>query len=253
MPNRALFMERDVRGCNEEELLSVSLAHGVTRQSDGGDRRDTSSQDKTNYRLVEPGDLVYNKMRMWQGAVGVSRYHGIVSPAYVVLKPRLALNPTYYYYLYKTRDYMDEFNRFSYGLCDDMNSLRYADFRQIYSLYPPPDEQNSIVAFLDRIVAKVDVLQATMELGEPWKSEAYYLENLKAMQTLLQGGYLETMTHLSKCDTKVIDAASIPSPSKNSAVEITDGLVRLFSEFRESLIYGVVMGNIKTCQDMLNG
>lgn len=247
LPNRTLFRERTIRGNTNEELLSVSLIHGVTRQVDNTDRKDTSSADKSNYKLVMPGDLVYNKMRMWQGAVGASKYRGIVSPAYVVLEPRIDLNPSYFFYLYKTRFYINEFNRYSYGLCDDMNSLRYNDFRQIYSIYPPVDEQNRIVCFLDREIGKIDAILAILTQVHSWKSEDYCFEIMRAVATLFQDDYEKAMAKICEMEvghTEVSTNCGVDRKPNNNLLGVAEELKKLFFEFRESLIHHAVMGNL---------
>src|SRR4051812_11543538 len=87
LPNRAVFVEVKERNYPEEQMLSVTIKQGVIRQRAllaDSSKKDSSNQDKSAYKLVRPGDIAYNKMRAWQGAVGVSDYRGIVSPAYVV-------------------------------------------------------------------------------------------------------------------------------------------------------------------------
>lgn len=95
-------------------------------------------------------------MRMWQGAVGVSNFRGIVSPAYIVLKPRIEINPKYYHYLLRTPYYVGESYRFSYGICDDQLSLRYEDFKRMKNIMPPKYEQDQIVKYLDYKLAKIN-------------------------------------------------------------------------------------------------
>ncbi len=87
LPNIAIFQERIERGHNNEQLLSVTIGKGVIRQSDVDIKKDSSNEDKSKYKLIKVGDIAYNKMRMWQGALGYSYYQGISSPAYVILKP----------------------------------------------------------------------------------------------------------------------------------------------------------------------
>lgn len=82
----SIFKERNQRNKNGM-LLSVSISKGVYPFSEN-DRKDNSSNDKSNYKEVKINDLAYNSMRMWQGAVGVSKYNGIVSPAYTVITPK---------------------------------------------------------------------------------------------------------------------------------------------------------------------
>ena len=89
LPNRAIFEERNTKNTTNEALLSVTIRQGVIKQKElleNSSKKDSSNMDKSMYKLVLEGDLSYNKMRMWQGAVGVSKYRGIVSPAYIVLK-----------------------------------------------------------------------------------------------------------------------------------------------------------------------
>lgn len=150
LPNIAIFQERIERGFIDEELLSVTIKRGIIRQSDIEIKKDGSNEDKTKYKLIIPDDIAYNKMRMWQGAVGNSAYRGICSPAYVVLKPKAEINPKYFHYMFRANFYTNYSRRFSYGIVDDQLSLRYVDFKRMYSIVPPLSNQNAIVAYLDR-------------------------------------------------------------------------------------------------------
>ncbi|MDP3851106.1 MAG: restriction endonuclease subunit S [Luteolibacter sp.] len=158
--NLGVFDER--KECNqpEEELLSVTVSRGIIRQSEITAKKDSSNDDKSKYKVVRVGDLAYNKMRAWQGALGISAFNGIVSPAYVVLTPRNQKLSKYFHYLYRTPQFITEANRLSYGLCDDMNSLRYEHFKTSYTPLPPDDEIDRIVAFLDQKTAEIDALIA---------------------------------------------------------------------------------------------
>ena len=88
-------------------------------------------------------------MRAWQGAIGVSESRGIVSPAYVVERPRNGVKPFYCHYLFRTPAFAKECERWSYGIASDMWSLRPEHFRLIYACLPPRDEQVAIVNYLD--------------------------------------------------------------------------------------------------------
>lgn len=144
--NRGIFKEYNVRGMDQLQLLSVSQRDGVVLQTEITTKKDTSNDNKANYKHVKGGDIVYNKMRMWQGAVGVSKYEGIVSPAYVILRAiRNDVDPEYFHYQYRTKFYIKQSGIYSYGLCDDMNSLRYEDFKNMKSILPPIDDQKDIV------------------------------------------------------------------------------------------------------------
>ncbi|MCX6152779.1 MAG: hypothetical protein NT007_01330 [Candidatus Kapabacteria bacterium] len=156
LPNKALFIERKEKNNNDYELLSVTQDRGIIKQSEITDKKDISNDDKSNYKLVLKNDLAYNKMRMWQGAVGHSKYNGLVSPAYVVLKPKENVFSRYFYYLFKSNKYLIQTNKFSYGLCDDMNSLRYEDFRNMLTPVPPLKEQEILTNIIELKINDID-------------------------------------------------------------------------------------------------
>jgi len=150
LPNIAIFQERIERGHDTEELLSVTIGKGVIKQIDVDIKKDSSNEDKSKYKLIKVGDIAYNKMRMWQGALGYSNFQGISSPAYVILKPKIKINPRYFHYMFRTTFYTNYSKRFSYGIVDDQLSLRYTDFKRMYSIIPPIETQNAIVEYLDK-------------------------------------------------------------------------------------------------------
>jgi type I restriction enzyme S subunit len=149
---RALAREVAVSGVPDEQMLSVSIKHGVTPQSvvlAQSGKRDSSNVDRSSYKLVEPGDVAYNKMRAWQGAAGLSAFRGIVSPAYVVLRPDLSTcDPVYLHHLLRLPGYAAEAARWSYGISSDQWSLRPEHFRLIPVAIPPIKEQRAIVTYI---------------------------------------------------------------------------------------------------------
>lgn len=165
LPGRDAFREIVDRTHPREQMLSVTIRQGVVRQADLLEEtagKDSSNVEKSAYKLVLPGDLAYNKMRAWQGAIGVSRHRGIVSPAYVVVRPR-RLNPTYAHYLLRIPAFASEAERWSYGITSDQWSLRAEDFRRIYFCVPSLPEQVQIVRFLDHFDSRIQRLIAGKE------------------------------------------------------------------------------------------
>lgn len=158
LPNRALFIEVKDREHPDEEMLSVTITKGIVHQKTllaESAKKDSSNLDRSAYKLVQPNDVAYNKMRAWQGAIGASSHRGIVSPAYVIMRPREASSATYFHQLLRTPMFADEAGRWSYGITSDMWSLRPEHFKMIYSVIPPLEEQASIVRFLDHFDRKV--------------------------------------------------------------------------------------------------
>ncbi len=107
-----IFSERKDTASSETEMLSVTISNGVVRARDL-DRRDTSPADKSKYKKVVIGDIPYNSMRMWQGASGVSRFNGIVSPAYTVIVPKYDQVPEFWGYYFKLIKVLHMFQRYS--------------------------------------------------------------------------------------------------------------------------------------------
>lgn len=155
---RSCFDESDVR-CKLENypLLSVTQEQGIVSQENITTKKDVSNDDKGNYKIVPIGGIAYNKMRMWQGAVGLNEIQeGIVSPAYVVVIPKQHIFSKFALYLFKTPNMIEEFGKYSYGLCSDMNSLRYEDFQNISIPLPPLEEQKAIADFLDKKTHQIE-------------------------------------------------------------------------------------------------
>lgn len=157
-PARTVFRERKDSGHHDEPLLSVTIARGVIPQAEllaSTSKKDSSNADKSKYKLVMPGDLVYNKMRAWQGAAGLSRHRGIVSPAYIVMTPRRG-KAAFFHHLVRTPMFAKEAERWSYGITSDQWSLRPEHFKMIRFPVPPAEEQGAIVKYLAHANARID-------------------------------------------------------------------------------------------------
>lgn len=146
--NGRLFAHRVQTGFPDLPIMEVSLRTGVrVRDMENLKRKQVMSQ-KEKYKRAAKGDIVYNMMRMWQGALGPAPVDGLVSPAYVVVQPFEEANSAYYSYLFRTDAYMREVNKFSRGIVADRNRLYWDEFKQMPSLVPPRPEQDQIVAYL---------------------------------------------------------------------------------------------------------
>ena len=163
-----IYSERVERSNGDEILLSVTRNDGVKKRSEI-EGKDTSSEDKSNYKRVYINDMVYNSMRMWQGANGISEYDGIVSPAYTVLKANMKINYTFFAYLFKTNKLIFEFYRFSQGLTSDTWNLKYPQISKIKVSIPCYDEQVKIARCLRTFDKKIQVEKEILEIWEEIK------------------------------------------------------------------------------------
>ena len=141
----------------DEPLLSVYRDYGVILKSSRDDNYNRPGQDLSTYKYVSPTNLVLNKMKTWQGSLGVSELHGIVSPAYITCELDISnVFPKYLHYLLRCHNYIHEYNRLSYGVRTNQWDMRYDDFKKIPVFLPSNQEQRAIANFLDCKTAKID-------------------------------------------------------------------------------------------------
>ncbi|HEX6689235.1 MAG TPA: restriction endonuclease subunit S [Solirubrobacterales bacterium] len=150
------------RGRADLPLLSVLREKGVIRREDGDGNHNVVPEDLTNYKVVDPGDLVINKMKAWQGSLGVADTRGIVSPAYFVYRLRV-IDRRYAHTLLRSRPYVDAFAAVSSGVRIDQWDLSPIGLKSTPVLIPPAEDQASIVVFLDRIDARIQQFIAAKE------------------------------------------------------------------------------------------
>ncbi|MDT2825407.1 restriction endonuclease subunit S [Vagococcus lutrae] len=162
-----VFNERTERS-PEGELISVTINQGVVKAS-SLDRKDNSSSNKSNYKVVKKGDIAYNSMRMWQGASGYSPYSGILSPAYTVICPKSNINSIFMSYMFKKHDMIQIFKRNSQGLTSDTWNLKFPALSSIKVKIPILDEQNKISRFFKQLDDTIALHQRQLEALEMTK------------------------------------------------------------------------------------
>ena len=157
-----VFSERSERS-SEGELISVTINSGVVKASEL-DRKDNSSNDKSNYKKVEVGDIAYNSMRMWQGASGYSSYDGILSPAYTVIIPKEGTDSKFFAYDFKRHDMIQTFKRNSQGLTSDTWNLKFPTLKSVKVMVPCMEEQTKISNFFERLDTTITLHRRKLDL-----------------------------------------------------------------------------------------
>ena len=147
------------KGCPDAPVLSLYRDFGVVPKDSRNDNHNVTSLDTSNYKVVDIGDLVINKMKAWQGSMAVSDYRGIVSPAYHVCSiTSNKVNKRYLHHLLRNPAYLPEYARLSTGMRIGQWDLGFDDFKNIPFLIPPLDEQAKIADYLDNGCASLDVI-----------------------------------------------------------------------------------------------
>lgn len=143
-------------------LLSVSQTRGVVRFSEIFDK-EPRAEDLSNYKLVEPEDLVINRMSADKGALGIASERGIASPDYMVLRSKGKVSPKYIAYLLKSDFGLSEIKKILRGIgTGDTNTVRTPRISRHELLHikwpniPNLEDQKRIVDELDRELAEID-------------------------------------------------------------------------------------------------
>lgn len=152
---RSIVKSRVERNRPELPLLTVARERGVFVRSPEDDNHNAIPEDLSNYKVARKGDLVINKMKAWQGSLGLAPVDGIVSPAYFVFETDFAV-PRFGEYLLRSRPYVTKFGAASDGVRVGQWDLNIPRMRSIEVLLPPPDEQATIVKYLAHANARID-------------------------------------------------------------------------------------------------
>lgn len=161
-----LFREAADAGRDGLSMLTVSIHSGISDKElddEEVDRKVNRSEDRTLYKRVKPGDLVYNQMRAWQGAFGATKIEGLVSPAYVVARPKQTVVPRFVEYLLRSSAAMEEIRRRSRGITDFRLRLYWDEFKNIHLALPSLTEQLAIANHLDQQTQQIDAQLATLD------------------------------------------------------------------------------------------
>lgn len=217
-----LYTRNKRTGFVEKELLSVYRDYGVIPKSSRDDNN-KPSDDLSPYQLVKPDDLVMNKMKAWQGSIAISKYEGIVSPAYFVYEPNFELFdlafPRYVHYLLRNPIYITQYMSRSKGIRVNQWDLDPDEFKKIELLLPSKDEQSKIFEFLDHETAQIDTL----------------IEKQQALIQLLKEKRQAVISHA------VTKGLNPDAPMKDSGVEWL-GEVPEHWEVKRIKHYGKIMG-----------
>ena len=174
-----LYTERNERGNDSLQILSVSIHSGV---SDGElDEENLGkvvrrSEDKSTYKHVYEGDLIFNMMRAWQGAIGVAKSEGMISPAYISAIPCKNLYPPFMNYLLRREETIGQINNLSYGITDFRKRLYWDSFVKVVCNVPSTSEQKRIASFFESLDALIILHQDKFNHAQ--KLKKYMLQKM---------------------------------------------------------------------------
>lgn len=161
---KTILTLRSEKNSGDRELLSVYLDRGVIAYSDStGMQVHKPSQDLSNYQNVYVGDFVLNNQQAWRGSVGVSKYDGIISPAYFVYRLADCCYPEYMNYLFRDSSMVQQYETSSRGVGTIQRNIFAPWLLNCWTVLPPLDEQKRISDYLDAKCSEIDTLAADIQ------------------------------------------------------------------------------------------
>lgn len=161
---KSLLSLRSEKNSGDHDLLSVYLDRGVISYNDSdGMQVHKPSADLSNYQNVHIGDFVLNNQQAWRGSVGVSKYDGIISPAYFVFSLNDKCDPDYMNFLLRDGSMVQQYETASRGVGTIQRNLYALWFYESLVALPPLTEQRRIADFLDAKCAEIDTLTADIQ------------------------------------------------------------------------------------------
>lgn len=141
----------------DEQMLSVYRDFGVVAK-DSRENINQTAENRSIYQLVHPGWLVTNRMKAWQGSVGISSLRGIVSGHYICFAPLHQESHDYLNWLFRSPRYAVGYGLISRGVRIGQAEIDNDDYRVLPVVVPPLDEQRAIADYLRDQTSKIDSL-----------------------------------------------------------------------------------------------
>lgn len=216
----------DRAGDRRPPLLAVSIHHGVVPRSvltEDEHRAD----DLSTYKMCEPGDIVLNRMRAFQGAIGIAPEVGLVSPDYLVLRPRADADARYLHHLFRSGWFVSEMASRLRGIGSVGQGnvrtprINAEDLGDIFIPLPHGVEQRAIADYLDRETARIDGLVAAKRRLTSLVSE----ELEAAVSATVWSGTVERVPLKRRVDPlrPIMYGIVLPGPDVASGVPIVKG------------------------------
>jgi len=163
-----------VKNYPKESLLSITRELGIIERNleDTESNHNFIPEDLSGYKLIEKGDFGMNKMKAWQGSYGVSKFRGIISPAYYTFKLVGTINPDFFHLAIRSKIYVPFFGQASDGVRIGQWDLSKDRMKMIPFVIPTLKEQKEILDYID-VTSKKIKTAINLKLQEIAKLKEY--------------------------------------------------------------------------------
>lgn len=133
---------------NEQNLLSLSFGKIIRKDINAVGGLLPASYN--TYNIVEAGDIIIRPTDLQNDKrslrTGLVTEHGIITSAYIALKPNSNIYSPYFHYLLHSYDIKKVFYNMGNGVRQGLN---YSEFSRLMLFEPPIEEQKLIATYLD--------------------------------------------------------------------------------------------------------
>ncbi|MGB3345241.1 MAG: restriction endonuclease subunit S [Aequorivita sp.] len=148
-------------------ILAITQDQGAIPRDQINYNIGVTEKSVSSYKVVQIGDFIIS-LRSFQGGIEYSNYHGICSPAYIILRLIKEMDRDFYKYYLKTPSYIGELVSKLEGIRDG-KMVSYKYFSEIKLPYPSLEEQTKIANFLSAIDKKIELVNEQIEKTKTYK------------------------------------------------------------------------------------
>lgn len=178
-PIYSYFTERKHKNSLGRENNLLSLSYGKIRRKDINTNGGLLPESFNTYNIIEAGDIIIRPTDLQNDKrslrTGLSHEHGIITSAYIALRPNKDVNSRYFHYLLYTYDIQKVFYNMGNGVRQGLN---FSEFAKLMVFAPSPTEQQKIADYLDSQCSKVEEAiadkQKQIETLEEYKKTLIY-------------------------------------------------------------------------------
>ena len=255
-----IYTERNERGNDSLQILSVSIHDGVSDgelDEEGLGKVVRRSDDKSTYKHVYEGDLVFNMMRAWQGAIGVVKTEGMISPAYISAIPNASVYPPFMDYVLRRKEAIDQINNLSYGVTDFRKRLYWDSFVKVKCPLPSVEEQKRItdtLESLDRYILLNQTQCDDLKELKKYMLQKMFPKDGEKVPEIRFAGFEGEWEQRKFCDVAQRQSETLVSDDDNPCVEYEDVIAEQGILNKDVYSKGVYKNGIRfTSENVLYG